>query len=123
MLSWKKNIRKYKNRGSVWERFLKERGQNMCYLIAKHIDKSGCVALKTIHGQHFSKFKRGIEAKVGYEKIQLVTISRPSAYGEYEPYCFVNTEEEFEKCVVAMQQNRMFVYDYFSCKEGNMIIE
>jgi len=38
----------------------------------------------------------------GYEKIQLVTISRPSAYGEYEPYHFVNTKEEFEEQVVNM---------------------
>lgn len=37
--------------------------------------------------------RRGIEVKVGYEKSQLVTISRPSAYGEYEPYHFVDTEE------------------------------
>lgn len=32
---------------------------------------------------------------MGYEKIQLVTISRPSAYGEYEPYHFVESKEEF----------------------------
>lgn len=42
------------------------------------------------------------EKQVGYEKIQLVTISRPSAYGEYEPYHFTDTEEEFEKAVVNM---------------------
>lgn len=74
----------------------------MCYLIAKHIDAVGCVALKTTHGEHLSKFKRNLEAQVGYEKIQLVTISRPSAYGEYEPYHFVNTKEEFEEQVVNM---------------------
>ena len=67
----------------------------MCYLIAKNIDDVGCVALRTTHGKHLSEFKRMIEAKVGYEKIQLVTISRPSAYGEYEPYRFVETKEEF----------------------------
>lgn len=54
----------------------------MCYLIAKSIDDVGCVALRTTHGKHLSDFKRSIEEKVGYEKIQLVTISRPSAYGE-----------------------------------------
>ena len=43
-----------------------------------------------------------IEKAVGYEKIQLVTISRPSAYGEYEPYNFVDTKEEFEHAVVNM---------------------
>ena len=74
----------------------------MCYLIAKNIDDVGCVALRTTHGKHLSEFKRMIEAKVGYEKIQLITISRPAAYSEYEPYLFVETEEEFvsmvEKC-------------------------
>ena len=29
--------------------------------------------------------KKGLLQKVGYGNIQLVTISRPSAYGEYEP--------------------------------------
>ena len=39
---------------------------------------------------------------VGYDCIQLVTISRPTAYGEYEPYNFVETKEEFEEVVSAM---------------------
>ena len=74
----------------------------MCYLIAKSIDDVGSVALRTTHGKHLSEFKRAIEKKIGYEKVQLVTISRPSAYGEYEPYRFVDTEEEFEMAVVNM---------------------
>lgn len=74
----------------------------MCYLIAKDVDKVGCIALRTTHGKHLSEFKRSIEKKVGYEKIQLVTISRPSAYGEYEPYRFVDTKEAFEQAVVSM---------------------
>ena len=74
----------------------------MCYLIAKNIDDVGCVALRTTHGKHLSEFKRLIEQKVGYEKIQLVTISRPSAYGEYEPYHFVDSKEEFVYAVEKM---------------------
>lgn len=74
----------------------------MCYLIAKNVDNTGCVALKMTHGKHLSELKRGIEAKIGYEKIQLVTISRPSAYGEYEPYHFVDTEEEFVQAIGAV---------------------
>lgn len=74
----------------------------MCYLVAKNVDAVGCVALITTHGKHLSEFKRKIEKVVGYEKIQLVTISRPSAYGEYEPYNFVDTKEEFEHAVVHM---------------------
>ena len=74
----------------------------MCYLIAKDVDKVGCIALRTTHGKHLSEFKRSIEKKVGYEKMQRGTISRPSAYGEYEPYRFVDTKEEFEQAVVSM---------------------
>lgn len=74
----------------------------MCYLIAKKIEDVGCVALRTKHGKQLSEFKRKLEKKVGYDKIQLVTISRPSAYGEYEPYHFVNTPEEFEASVTKM---------------------
>ncbi len=74
----------------------------MCYLIAKSIDKEGCAALKTTHGEHLCKLKRSIEKKVGYDRIQLVTISRPSAYGEYEPYNMVQSEQEFKRAVELM---------------------
>ncbi len=74
----------------------------MCYLVAKNIESEGCVALRTTHGKHLSEFKRSIERKVGYDKIQLVTISRPSAYGEYEPYHIVDSEQEFECAVEQM---------------------
>lgn len=73
--------------------------EHICYLIAKNIDSEGCVALRTTHGKHLAEFKRSIEKKVGYDKIQLVTISRPSAYGEYEPYHIVDSEQEFESAV------------------------
>ena len=71
----------------------------MCYLVATNSGNNGCVALKTTHGKHLSEFKRSIEEKVGYEKIQLVTVSRPSAYSEYEPYIFVDSKEEFLSAV------------------------
>ena len=74
----------------------------MCYLIAKNIDVVGCIALRTTHGKHLSDFKRKIVQNVGYEIIQLVTISRPSAYGEYEPYHFVETKEEFLAAIEQM---------------------
>lgn len=74
----------------------------MCYLIAKKFDDVGCLALQTSHGQHLADFKKRLIEQVGFEKIQLVTISRPSAYGEYEPYHFVNTEQEFENAVKNM---------------------
>lgn len=71
----------------------------MCYLIAKKTNDVGCLALQTNHGQHLVDFKRKLMQMVGYDTIQFVTISRPAAYGEYEPYHFVNTEQEFEEAV------------------------
>ena len=74
----------------------------MCYLVAKKVNSIGSLALQTSHGQHLVNFKKKIIAEVGFDKIQLVTISRPSAYGEYEPYQFVDTEHEFEQKVKAL---------------------
>lgn len=74
----------------------------MCYLIAKKFGDAGCVALQTEHGQHLVDFETKLMESVGYDKIQLVVISRPSVYGEYEPYSFVNTEQEFETAVKNM---------------------
>ena len=74
----------------------------MCYLVAKKFGSVGCSALQTTHGQHLVELKKRIIDKVGTDKIQLVTISRPSAYGEYEPYHFCDTEDEFEGTVAKM---------------------
>lgn len=69
----------------------------MCYLVAKKADGIGSIALQTSHGQHLVDLKKKIIKEIGVENIQLVTVSRPSAYGEYEPYRFVDTEQEFEE--------------------------
>ena len=76
----------------------------MCYLIAKNIDDEGCVALRTTHGKHLSSFKKSLMEKVGYDKIQLVTISRPSAYEEYEPYRFGKSEVELSITIYILQR-------------------
>lgn len=74
----------------------------MCYLIAKKFGSVGCSALQTNHGEHLVELKKKIIDKVGTDNIQLVTISRPSAYGEYEPYHFCDTEDEFEQTIEDM---------------------
>ena len=75
----------------------------MCYLIAKDRDLHGCYALKTNHGRHLVELKRA----VGYKGVQLVTISRPTAYGEYAPYHFVDTEQEFQTLVRGLRSGKM----------------
>ena len=75
----------------------------MCYLVAKDRYAHGCVALKTTHGKHLVEMKRALNAAVGDKGVQLVTISRPTAYGEYAPYHFVDTEQEFKTLVKGLR--------------------
>jgi hypothetical protein len=74
----------------------------MCYLVAKDRASHGCVALKTEHGKHLVELKRNLNKEVGYKGVQLVTISRPTAYGEYAPYYIAKDEQEFESLVKSM---------------------
>lgn len=74
----------------------------MCYLIAKDRDGHGCYALKTKHGRQLVELKHELNRAVGRKGIQLVTISRPTAYGEYAPYHFVDDTETFKSIVCAM---------------------
>ena len=77
----------------------------MCYLITKDRESHGCYALKTEHGKSIVELKRKLNKAVGYKGVQLVTLSRPTAFGEYAPYHFIDTEEEFERLVMALRAN------------------
>ena len=74
----------------------------MCYLIAKKFNETGCIALKTEHGKELANFKSRLYHASKKDVVQLVTISKPSAYDEYEPYRFVDEPEAFEVEVMAM---------------------
>lgn len=52
---------------------------------------------------HMVELKRDLNKAVGCKGIQLVTISRPTAYGEYAPYRFVDTEQEFQTIVKGLR--------------------
>ena len=58
----------------------------MCYLAAKDRDAHGCYAWKTTQGKHLVSIKKELNDAVGWKGIELVTISRPTAFGEYAPY-------------------------------------
>ncbi len=69
----------------------------MIYLVAKNKYKHGCCVFRTDCGQNVVKIKRKL-FDIGKNKgLQVITISRPIAYGEYAPYHFVYSEEEFMK--------------------------
>lgn len=74
----------------------------MCYLVAKDKNKHGSIAFKTRHGEHMAILSDQLDREVEGKGIQIVTISRPSAYGEYAPYKFAKSEEEFKQLVNAM---------------------
>lgn len=74
----------------------------MCYLVAKKFENQGCIAVKARHGKALSKIVKQLNEKVSDKGIQLVTISRPSAYGEYEPYEMLRSIEEFESRVLKL---------------------
>ncbi len=74
----------------------------MCYILAKDVNKHGCVALKTTHGKDLVALKNNLDQLTENKGIQIVVISRPTAYGEYAPYSFVSTKEELISVVSKM---------------------
>ena len=64
--------------------------------IAKRINNVGCIALQTKPGEEMAKFADSLQEKLGYD-IEIITISKPTAYGKYEPYHFVKTYDEFSE--------------------------
>ena len=74
----------------------------MCYLVAKKADGIGSLAQHTAHWKPLVDCKKKIIKERVADNIQLFPISRPSAYGEYEPYRFVDTEQEFEESVKSL---------------------
>ena len=74
----------------------------MCYVVAKDINKQGCVAIKQRLGKDLASFTKELNELAPHRGIQIVTISRPTAYGEYAPYSFVQDKEEMKKAVLSM---------------------
>lgn len=68
----------------------------MCYVIAKRFKQSGCIAMRAKRGKELADFTFDLQEKLG-DDIQIVAITRPTAYGEYEPYHFVHSFEEFSQ--------------------------
>lgn len=75
----------------------------MCYVIAKDRYSHGCYAFKTTQGKGLVALKRELNKAVGRKGVQVVTISRPTAFGEYAPYTFIDDEVEFVEKVKAMR--------------------
>ena len=75
----------------------------MPYLVAKDFYRHGCYAMPIEHGPELVELKHDLQAATSLEHLQLVTISRPAAYGEYAPYTIVKDREEFIRLVLRME--------------------
>ena len=69
----------------------------MCYLIAKNNQGGSSLAIQMMHGKELAKLKQKLLSHLSGEEIQLLTVSRPSAYTEYEPFYIIDTQEQFAK--------------------------
>lgn len=67
----------------------------MCYLIAKGHYDEGCIAVKTEPGKTLAALVNYLSRKTLNSDMQILTISNPKMYGEYKPFHFVDTEEQF----------------------------
>lgn len=63
----------------------------------------GCIAFETVHGKHLADLKWALNEALGNTGVEIMTISRPEAYGEYAPYHFVQTEEKLVAQVLALR--------------------
>ena len=77
----------------------------MCYLIAKKYSERGCIAVQTESGKHLAALVSYLGLKTLDQGIQILTLSNPDVYGEYGPYRYVSTEQEFITEVFAMCQS------------------
>lgn len=72
----------------------------MCYVVVKKRNSIGCCAYKTEHGKKLVELKNKISKG---NELQVLTISKPAAYGEYAPYTFAHSEEELLALVNGLQ--------------------
>lgn len=63
------------------------------YIVARNPQINGCIALADKRGKDTANFVSDIEKK--FDGLEIVVITRPEAYGEYNPYTFVLTREQF----------------------------
>ena len=72
------------------------------YLVAKKTGDCGCIAYQTQHGKKLADLVKKLNHDVGKYGVQLVSVSRPEAYGEYAPYVFADNEDLFYKMVLEL---------------------
>jgi len=67
----------------------------MTYLVAKKFDQPGCLAVKMNPGKELAELVSEMGRKYLDKGIQILTLSNPETFGEYKPYQFLETLDEF----------------------------
>lgn len=71
------------------------------YIVAKKIDKVGCIASEVESGERIGALIEYLSLTVLDKGIEIVVLDKPNMYGEYAPYEFLS-EVEFVCSVLSM---------------------
>lgn len=67
----------------------------MIYILAITKDTPGCTALRMQDGKIAAALVTYLGLKTLSKGIDVMTVSDPESFGEYRPYCYVQTEMDF----------------------------
>ncbi|EIS9447431.1 TPA: hypothetical protein KNH77_003813 [Clostridioides difficile] len=71
------------------------------YIVAKKIDKVGCIASEVESGERIGALIEYLSLTMLDKGIEIVVLDKPNMYGEYAPYEFLS-EVEFVCSVLSM---------------------
>ena len=54
----------------------------MCYLIAKKLDKPGCIAVEAQRGKYLAELVSSLGKDLLHKDVQILTVTSMDAYGE-----------------------------------------
>ena len=69
----------------------------MGYIVVKDFNKQGCICFGTDNKGLYCSLPTMLEDAVDTKRVQVICLSNPSMYGEYEPYRFIDDLGDFVK--------------------------
>lgn len=67
----------------------------MAYVLVKKFSEQGCLAVKLKNGEEVAGIRRYLNARLNGTDKQVITISRPEAWGEYALYTVLQSVGDF----------------------------
>jgi hypothetical protein len=65
------------------------------FIIAKVFGRAGCLVTELKDNNQLGDVVNYLEERIQSDKIQIVTLTNPDAYGEYQPYFAIETVDAF----------------------------